>query len=154
MQINTTDKRKRKCDSYRKESDNNEGDGFGGDGGGGGGGGDWGGDGADNDHQCQFCFLTPCIADSNRNAPWLGQGQAPSNANPSIRKGLYRRFWKCINNSGGWLIPRYLAKKSTMGGGQYAVMHRREIMPDCVLELIRTLYPNPNGIPYMGHMWE
>ena len=60
-------------------------------------------------------------------------------------------FWKCINNSGGWLIPRYLAKKSTIGGGQYAVMHRREIMPDCVLGLIRTLYPNPNGIPYKGH---
>ena len=29
----------------------------------------------------------------------------------------------------------------------------REIMPDCVLLLVRELYPNPVGVPHLGHKW-
>ncbi|VDI37465.1 Hypothetical predicted protein [Mytilus galloprovincialis] len=104
--------------------------------------------------QCPYCFITPCVATSNITAPWVGNGQPPSNANPQIRKGIYRRFWKCINNMYGWLLPQYLDKKKRVGGGEWVVMHQREIMPECVLELVRELYPNPVGIQYMGHMWE
>ncbi|KAK3097458.1 hypothetical protein FSP39_009798 [Pinctada imbricata] len=28
----------------------------------------------------------------------------------------------------------------------------REIMPECVLDVVRDLYPNPPGRPYMGHI--
>ena len=56
-----------------------------------------------------------------------------------------------------WRHPAYLQKKS-------AVMERdrvdesvvevlREIMPDCALSLVRELYPNPVGVPYLGHKW-
>ena len=27
----------------------------------------------------------------------------------------------------------------------------REVIPDCVLDTVRALYPNPKSIPYMGH---
>ena len=26
-------------------------------------------------------------------------------------------------------------------------------MPDCVFSLVRELYPNPVGVPYLGHTW-
>lgn len=29
----------------------------------------------------------------------------------------------------------------------------REVMPHCVLNLVRGLYPNLPGQPYMGHKW-
>lgn len=57
-----------------------------------------------------------CIATINSTAPWLGPGQPPCIDNASIRKGLYRHFWKCIHNMGGWLIPQNLEKKKIVGG--------------------------------------
>ena len=32
--------------------------------------------------------------------------------------------------------------------------HRRDIMPNCVLHVVRSWYPNPAKVAYMGHMWE
>ena len=32
--------------------------------------------------------------------------------------------------------------------------HKRDIMPKCVITLVRHWFPNPGGFPYMGHMWE
>ncbi|KAK3091300.1 hypothetical protein FSP39_018771 [Pinctada imbricata] len=29
----------------------------------------------------------------------------------------------------------------------------REVMPDCILTVVRELYPNPPGQLYMGHEW-
>lgn len=106
------------------------------------------------DGQCPYCFVNPCVATSNRNAPWIGNGQPPSNQNPQVRKGIYRRFWKCINNLNGWQLQQYIQKKIRIGGNEGIVYHQREIMPECVLELVRGLYPNPKGVPYLGHMWE
>jgi hypothetical protein len=34
---------------------------------------------------------------------------------------------------------------------EYVVTVAREIMPDCVLSVVRGLYPNPPSQPYMGH---
>ncbi|CAG2205331.1 unnamed protein product [Mytilus edulis] len=78
--------------------------------------------------QCPYCITRPCVATANMTAPWVGNGQPPSNANPQIRKGIYRRFWKCINNIYGWLLPQYLDKKKRLGGGEWVVMQQREIM--------------------------
>jgi hypothetical protein len=36
---------------------------------------------------------------------------------------------------------------------EYVVTVAREIMPDCVLSVVRGLYPNPPSQPYMGHKW-
>jgi hypothetical protein len=51
---------------------------------------------------------------------------------------------------GLWKDTRYLEKKVAVGG-ETAVWHKREVMPLCVLKEIRDLYPNPSGIPYLGH---
>jgi len=29
----------------------------------------------------------------------------------------------------------------------------KEILPNCILTLVRNLFPNPHGIPYVGHKW-
>ena len=29
----------------------------------------------------------------------------------------------------------------------------RRVVPDCVMVKTREWYPNPEGVPYMGHMW-
>ena len=34
-----------------------------------------------------------------------------------------------------------------------AVHVLREIIPECVLNLVRGLYPNPPDTPYLGHKW-
>ena len=54
--------------------------------------------------------------------------------------------------------PRYLAEKlKAMQADprhQNYEGHRRDIMPKCVLSLVRMWFPNPDGMPYMGHLWE
>lgn len=112
-------------------------------------------DGADNleEGQCPDCFLGPCIVERNREAPWIGPGQAPSDHNSGIRKSIYKRFWRCIANLGGWNLPQYVARKRRVAGGDWAKYHQREVMPDCVLGYVRGKYPNPPSVPYMGHYW-
>lgn len=101
---------------------------------------------------CEHCFQTPCV--TSHYHQWLGNGQAPCVENSVIRKEKYTKYWKVINNLGGWNDPRYLAKKISAEEGEWAITHRREIMPVCVLTNVRNLYPNPKGQPYMGHKWE
>lgn len=100
---------------------------------------------------CPYCFLSPCITTSNQNAPWIGPGQNACVENSGIRKNIYKRFWKCIGNLGGWDLPQYTEKKQRLGGPLY---HVRQVMPECVLTLARDLYPNPKDMPYMDHKWE
>ena len=59
-----------------------------------------------------------------------------------------------MNNAGGWNDPRYLAiKVQWANDGEWAIQHRREVMPVCVSTQLRPLYPNPKEKPYMDHMW-
>lgn len=103
----------------------------------------------DTDGVCPLCFLRPCVA--SLPGEWLGRGQAAHTANSSIRRVMYGKYWKMISNLGGWANEHYMAKKQTETNG---VHHMREIMPDCAVLKVRTLYPNPAGIPYLGHKWE
>lgn len=102
--------------------------------------------------RCPFCFLNPCVAQAHQHV--CGEGQAASDNNPPIRKGIYRRFWSIINNLGGWNLQCYTHKKLQEAQLANVVYLKREIMPECVIELVRGLYPNPFGQPYMGHKWE
>ncbi len=99
---------------------------------------------------CPFCFLTPCVTAHPHH--FLGAGQAACAANSGNRRVRYGHYWKVISNMNGWRHTRYLAKKRQVG--EFAVYHRREIMPECVLTQVRDLYPNPPGQAYMGHKWE
>ncbi len=85
---------------------------------------------------------------------FLGPGQGPCELNSPLRKSIYRGYWKVLNNIGAWNDPRYLRRKVNFAGGEWAVRHRRELMPKCVLLQARELYPNPAGMPYMDHKWE
>jgi len=103
------------------------------------------------EHTCPFCFLSPCIIAHPHD--WLGDGQRPCQENSGMRRVLYNRYWKCMDNQGAWRLESYLQKK-TRQAPQGSVAHRREIMPECVVKQVRDLYPNPVGQPYMGHKWE
>ena len=102
---------------------------------------------------CPECFLAPCCTSYDNN--FVGAGQPASNCNPAIRRVRYRKYWSVISNLGGWTKESYIAKKRrrTYEAGEN-VLHRREIMPKCVLNQLRNLYPNPDGQPYIGHKWE
>lgn len=55
-----------------------------------------------------------------------------------------------------WNHPRYQAKKAehfNRDEVENIVWTQRETMPECVLSLVRDLYPNPPGRPYMGRKW-
>jgi hypothetical protein len=57
-----------------------------------------------------------------------------------------------------WQDPRYVARKRAAlhqdPRRRNYVYHRRDLMPKCVLVLVRSWFPNPPNVPYMGHMWE
>ena len=102
--------------------------------------------------ECNYCLQAPCVTSLPND--FLGNGQPACDENSGVRHAIYTRYWKVIANLGGWNDERYLNRKRNIGGGEWAVCHRREIMPICVLKQVRELYPNPQGIPYMGHKWE
>lgn len=57
-----------------------------------------------------------------------------------------------------WNHPTYIQKKisALQRDPRYRnfVNHRRDIMPNCVLKCVRGWFPNPENVPYMGHLWE
>ena len=84
-------------------------------------------------------------------------GAVSHRRNSGIRKKMYRKFWSMLEMRNSWRHPAYLQKKSAVmerdGVDESVVEVLREIMPDCVLLLVRELYPNPVGVPYLGHKW-
>ena len=113
--------------------------------------------------ECVYCLCRPCITDaSNQQLWWDSEPQEAHERNSVIRKGLYKRFWTMLFHRGAWLDPRYKQKKAdalqqdknrqhyVWGGGK---AHKRDIMPDCVLQCVRSWYPNPPRLQYMGHRW-
>jgi hypothetical protein len=92
---------------------------------------------------------------SNEQARWLRHGQHPSIHNSAIRRAIYRWFWQVIDNLGGWRIQEYVSYKIALAHGDESIVyHQREVMPNCVVKLVRGKYPNPSGVPYMEHKWE
>lgn len=104
---------------------------------------------------CGDCLLSPCVT-TNRQA-WLGNGKRASENNRNLRRIRYRKFWAMLENRNAWRKPRYLRKKAAYMRreevDETVIRMNREIMPECVTGLVRGLYPNPAGVPYIGHMW-
>ena len=109
---------------------------------------------------CPHCLLGPCItSESWRQAWWPSRPVLPSLANSQKRKELYRKFYSMLYNAGAWKDPRYLARKQEAlkrdkGRQKKFMWHKRELMPNCILKVVLSWYPNPEGVPYMGHYWE
>ena len=113
--------------------------------------------------ECAFCFLSPCV--TTHRQTWLGAGKNPNLTNRVTRKTKYKKFWSLMDYRQAWNHPRYLHKKEAAMleddreerivwcRGANARTSVREIMPECILKLVRGLYPNPPNVPYMSHKW-
>ena len=116
----------------------------------------------ENEDECSMCLCKPCVTSTRfQQAWWPEEAHPPHRTNHKCRKPIYKRFWVMLANRGAWRDPRYVDKKQQtligilpdvawVGPG----IHPRDIMPDCVLKLVRTWFPNPSGQPYMGHLWQ
>ncbi|XP_025085268.1 uncharacterized protein LOC112558804 [Pomacea canaliculata] len=104
--------------------------------------------------ECPHCFQAPCITSGAREVEFIGKGQAACPQNRGIRNRIYTRYWKMLDFVGLWKDKRYLVRKTALAEGEWVLCHRREVMPTCVVQKVRTLYPNPDGVPYVGHQWE
>lgn len=111
----------------------------------------------ENEEECQYCYCTPCITNETNRQQWWSNGPSPPHRLNTIhRKALYKRFWTMMYNRGAWHDDRYLTKKSIALGDRrrHHWIHRRDIMPNCVLKVVRLWLPNLEGVPYMDHLWE
>ena len=88
-----------------------------------------------------------------RKQTFLGRGKAACLANVSMRHEIYKNYGKILNNI--WLGRNMecLRRKATGAGSDSGLLHRREIMPKCVVNAVRRMYPNPEGKSYVGHQW-
>ena len=109
---------------------------------------------------CQHCFLQPYVTTYRQS--WLVQRKRPHRGNCATRRRMYKKFWSVLYHRDAWKHPQYIHKKQQHLVASFpetvwetGIGHHtdREIMPDCVLELVRDLYPNPPGQPYTGHRW-
>ena len=117
-----------------------------------------------NSPECEFCLCRPCITDEkNHQFWWNTEPEAPHRRNSWMRKQLYQKFWIMLLHRLVWQDPRYLARKQAVlreaglpshdvvwSGGR---LHKRDIMPQCVIKLVRGWLPNPPDVEYMGHKW-
>ena len=62
-----------------------------------------------------------------------------------------KTYWRALNKCGLWKDPLYQARKVELGDHVNSV---RERMPNCVIKDVRSRFPNPPGIAYMGHKRE
>ncbi len=109
--------------------------------------------------KCPHCLCSPCItSDKNKQLWWPEENVISHQRNSGLRKIAYRKFWTMLHHRQVWVSPEYLERKTAALDADPQrkdyVYHRRDIMPDCVLKLVRGWYPNPPNMPYMGHMWE
>lgn len=95
--------------------------------------------------KCIHCLQAPCVTTNNIER----RGSRPPDIrNHSFRHKDYRRYWKFLKDIGLWDMSVYQNTKSAAGLSDDDV---RELMPVCVLNDVRKRFPNPPGIPYMGH---
>ena len=109
--------------------------------------------------ECPYCLCRPCITDeTNRQLWWEPAPIPPSIHNHSLRKERYKYFWTMLFHRGVFLDERYQNRKlQAMQADprlRNEVCHRRDLLPKCVIGLVREWFPNLPGIPYMGHRWE
>ena len=102
--------------------------------------------GLENYPACPHCLMGPCITVSGM-THLLGSC-GPDITNHSKRHKDYRKFWKSLKDRGLWQHETYLHRKTSLGLSEVEL---RELMPQCVLDNTRKRYPNPPGVPYMGH---
>ena len=97
---------------------------------------------------CICCRQTPCVSTDSREHRGI---RAAHIQNHVRRRKDYKTYLRALKKCGLWQDPVYIARKVELGDRIDAV---RERMPKCVVKDVRTRFPNPPGIPYMGHKRE
>ena len=76
---------------------------------------------------------------------------------PGSGRNCIKKNWSMLNTHGAWRHPLYVRKKVIAICQDHVdetVVHvLGEIMMECVLKLVRGLYPNLPDTPYLGHKW-
>lgn len=85
---------------------------------------------------CQNCLCTPCII--QKPPDFLRGACDPHPANAEKRYMLYRKFWRCLKALGVWQDAEYLQRKEF----RTARDDKRDIMPDCVIQVGTILFYN------------
>ncbi|OWF50015.1 hypothetical protein KP79_PYT00924 [Mizuhopecten yessoensis] len=109
--------------------------------------------------ECEYCLCRPSITnESNKQLWWETEKVEQHKRNSALRKEKYKRFWTNLFHRKVWKYPRYTERKkqalSTDLRKTKYVYHRRDLIPKCILELVRFWFHNPPNVPYKGHMWE
>jgi len=114
------------------------------------------------ENECAYCLCKPCIThEKNRQLWWEDEDHEPQEWNSGLRKDLYKRFWTMLYHRKVWVDPRYITRKDNalQQDPKYKKFawirgyHKRDLMPECVLKLVRRWFPNPPSAVYMGHRW-
>ncbi|OWF40980.1 hypothetical protein KP79_PYT16008 [Mizuhopecten yessoensis] len=108
--------------------------------------------------ECHHCFSQPCVTgETYRQLWWETENKQQHARNHHCRKEVYKKFWVMLSHRQVWKYARYLQRKKQAlekySHTRKLVWHKRDIMPNCVIQLVRRWYPNPDGVPYMGHLW-
>ena len=91
---------------------------------------------------CIYCRQTPCMTTDS----WEHLGFRATHVQNHVRRRKdYKTYWRALKKCGLWKDPVYLARKLELGD-----------RIDVVVKDVRARFPNPPGIPYMGHKreWE
>ena len=110
--------------------------------------------------ECPHCLCSPCITDQNNRQLWWPVPYAqPNRFNNKLRKKCYKNFWTWLFHKDVWRDPRYRQRKEHALGvdrrhNRFVWLHKRDIMPNCVVSTVRLWYPNEPNVNYMGHLWQ
>jgi len=103
-------------------------------------------------------FIDTHILDKRTRLNRETNNQIEQERNSQLRKEKYKRFLTNLFHRGVWKYSRYLEQKCEALRRDFRrktyIYHRRDLMPKCVIELVRHWYPNLQDKEYMGHMWE
>jgi hypothetical protein len=113
------------------------------------------------ENRCDQCLSYPCVTDERfRQLWWETDNYEPHNRNSGLRKVAYKKFWTMLLHRDLWRNAEYLERKdaalaqdANRNNYIWAGQHKRDLMPNCVVDLVRSWYPNTKDVPYMGHKW-
>jgi hypothetical protein len=112
------------------------------------------------DHaECPHCFCSPCVTNEQfRQEKWPLHNANPSVHNKPNRLKLYALFWTAMSNRQAWCDGRYKLRKMQALGRDKRMKkyrwHKRDIMPNCILQRVRTWLPKTEEEEYVGHRWQ
>jgi hypothetical protein len=99
------------------------------------------------DHaECPHCLCSPCVTNEEfREEKWQLHNASPSAQNTGYRLKLYANIWTAMSNRQAWCDGRYKLRKMQALGRDSLMKkyrwHKRDIMPDCILQRVRTWLP-------------